>query len=131
MKKDEINTGKICPYCNCKSEYTDSSVIYGKSYGMIYLCRKCNAYCGVHKGTDKALGRLANAELRYWKKEAHAKFDLLWQKKITKGFSKKEARGSTYKWLSEQMGLPIDLTHIGMMDVEQCKRVVELCGALV
>ena len=30
------------------------------------------AYVGVHKGTDKPLGRLANAELRYWKKRAHA-----------------------------------------------------------
>ena len=60
--------GKVCPYCRGKSEYVDSSVIYGKSYGMIYLCRTCDAYCGVHRSTDRALGRLANKELRFCKK---------------------------------------------------------------
>lgn len=72
---DEIFTGKICPYCGKPTEYVDSSVIYGRSYGMIYLCRDCRAYVGVHKGTDQALGRLANAELRKAKKEAHFYFD--------------------------------------------------------
>lgn len=68
---DEIFTGKICPYCGKPTEFVDSSVIYGRSYGMIYLCRDCRAYVGVHKGTNQALGRLANAELRDAKKEAH------------------------------------------------------------
>ena len=53
-----------CDYCGRETEYVDSKVIYGKSYGKIYLCRNCMAYVGVHKGTDKPLGRLANAELR-------------------------------------------------------------------
>ena len=57
-----------CDYCGRETEYVDSKVIYGKSYGKIYLCRNCMAYVGVHKGTDKPLGRLANAELRNWKK---------------------------------------------------------------
>ena len=69
-----------CDYCGRQAEYVDSKVIYGKSYGMMYLCRNCMAYVGVHKGTDKPLGRLANAELRYWKKRAHAVFDPLWQR---------------------------------------------------
>ena len=33
----------ICPYCNQESQFVDSSVIYGKSYGMIYLCSDCDA----------------------------------------------------------------------------------------
>ncbi len=57
---DGILSGKICPYCGNRTEYVDSSVIYGRSYGMIYLCWDCMAYVGVHKGTDRALGRLAN-----------------------------------------------------------------------
>ena len=69
-----LYAGLICPYCGNNSEYIDSSFIYGKSYGMIYLCRPCEAYVGVHKGTDKALGRLANKELRESKKEAHFYF---------------------------------------------------------
>jgi len=46
---------------------------------MIYLCRSCDAYVGVHKGTDKPKGRLANAELREYKKKAHSAFDPLWR----------------------------------------------------
>lgn len=124
----DIYSGKFCPYCGNKTEYLDSSFIYGKSYGMIYICKPCDAYVGVHKGSDISLGRLANKELRYWKKAAHGKFDPLWRAKMQKGFSKNEARSAAYKWLSEQMKTPIDLTHIGMFDVDQCKIVVELCN---
>ena len=38
-------------------------------------------------------------------------------------------RRTAYDWLSRRMGLPMDQTHIGMFDVEQCKRVVEICAA--
>ena len=47
-----------CDYCGRQAEYVDSKIVYGKSYGMMYLCRNCMAYVGVHKGTDKPLGRL-------------------------------------------------------------------------
>ena len=123
----DIYKGKICPYCNKETEYVDSIIIYKKSYGMIYLCRPCYAWVGVHKGTDNSLGRLANAELRTWKKEAHKWFDGLWQSKMNQGFSKHEARFKAYKWLSEQLAIELDITHIGMFDVEQYKRLVELC----
>lgn len=53
----------ICPYCGRVAKYVDSSVIYyGHSYGMAYLCRPCNAYVGVHHGTDRPKGSLANAK---------------------------------------------------------------------
>ena len=42
-----------CPYCGQQAEYVDSKVIYGRSYGMAYLCRNCDAYVGVHRGTDE------------------------------------------------------------------------------
>lgn len=112
----------FCDYCGRRAEYVDSEVVYGRSYGMIYLCRACNAYVGVHKGTDRPLGRLANAELRHWKKAAHAEFDPLWQYGRFKG-----RRKAAYRWLSEKMGLPEDETHIGMFDIDRCKRVIEIC----
>ena len=108
-----------CDYCGRKAEYVDSKVIYGRSYGKIYLCRNCLAYVGVHKGTDKPLGRLANAELRHWKKLAHSEFDPLWQHGMFK-------RDEAYAWLSKRMHLPIEKTHIGMFDVEQCKQAIEI-----
>ncbi|EKC46894.1 hypothetical protein LEA_19644, partial [human gut metagenome] len=111
----------ICPYCGRVAKYVDSSVIYyGHSYGMAYLCRPCNAYVGVHSGTDRPKGSLANAELRGWRKATHARFDPLWQD----GPFKK--RNAAYRWLSEQMELPIEQTHIGMFTVEQCKAALEI-----
>ena len=110
-----------CPYCGNRAKFVDSKVIYGRSYGMIYLCRPCDAYVGVHKGTDQPLGRLANAELRDWKKRAHAQFDPIWQRGQFKG-----NRGAAYDWLSKQMDLPKSETRIGMFDVSQCKRVVSV-----
>lgn len=114
----EIMQGRVCPYCNRKTEYVDSSIIYGKSYGMIYLCKPCDAYVGVHKGTNNALGRLADKELRYWKKEAHKYFDTIWKE----GHAK---RGKLYQHLADHLNLPIELTHIGMFSVETCQEVVD------
>lgn len=75
----DILNGKKCPYCDGMPVYVDSSLVYGRSYGMIYLCHPCNAWVGVHKGTNKPLGRLANAELREAKKAAHEAFDKIWK----------------------------------------------------
>lgn len=119
--------GKTCPYCNRPTEYVDSKRVYMKSYGMIYLCEPCGSWVGVHKGTDKALGRLANRELRKWKKNAHKYFDPLWQKKMKQGYKKGDARYLAYRWLSVQMGIDFAVTHIGMFDVDQCKQVIEIC----
>ena len=132
-----------CPYCNAPAVLVDSAEVYhGNSYGMIWLCRPCQAWVGVHKGSDKPLGRLANKELRDWKIRAHAVFDPIWKEKARRrqagGVGKSGrpggphykpayARISAYKWLAEQLGLEREETHIGMFDVETCKRVVEIC----
>lgn len=114
----------ICPYCGEKAEYVDSAEVYhGISYGMIYLCRPCNAYVGVHGKSDVPKGSLANAELRYWRRLAHAAFDPLWQH----GKFYKQ-RNSAYAWLAEKMDLPKEETHIGMFGIESCKRVISILG---
>lgn len=112
----------LCDYCGRPAKYVDSKTVYGRSYGMLYLCECCNAYVGVHKGTNVPLGRLANAELRHWKRTAHAFFDPFW-----KVGQFKHQRNAAYRWLSEQMGLPQEKTHIGMFDVDQCKQVIDIC----
>jgi hypothetical protein len=107
-----------CQYCGKQATFINSSYIYGKSYGMIYYCKDCDAYVGVHKGTDKPLGILANAELRGWKKRAHFYFDRLWKDKIM-------TRKAAYKWLSKQLNKNSSETHIGMFGISDCKRVVD------
>lgn len=111
----------ICDYCGTAAELVDSKVIYGRSYGMAYLCPKCGAYVGCHAGTTRPLGRLADAKLREWKKRAHAAFDPIWQ-------SNTLTRRQAYSWLAGKMGLPVEQTHIGYFNVAQCKEVVRLCS---
>jgi hypothetical protein len=122
-----IYAGKLCPYCSRKTVYVDSAEVYGRSFGMIYLCRPCRAWVGVHDGTNNALGRIANDELREWKKQAHYYFDKLWRAKIAQGLTKGHARGKAYKWLASQLGITGQETHIGWFDVDKCKKVVEVC----
>lgn len=113
-----------CDYCGRPAEYVDSRVVYGRSYGMMYLCRHCNAYVGVHDGTDIPLGRLADSRLRYWKKAAHSAFDPLWKQGRFRG-----RRDAAYRWLSKCMGLPPEETHIGMFDIDICKQTIQICRA--
>ncbi|MFP4336390.1 MAG: zinc-finger-containing protein [Halothece sp.] len=125
----EIFEGKICPYCRQKTSFVDSSVIYGKSYGMIYICFECDAYVGCHKGTDQAKGSLANQYLRELRKKAHSFFDPLWKAKMKRdNCSKNDARNAAYDWLSKQLGTPRYRTHIGMFNEEQCQQVIEICS---
>lgn len=115
----EILSGRICPYCHVPTEYKNSIEVYGVDYGMIYYCPQCGAYVGVHKGTDRAKDRLANAELRRCKIEAHRYFDELYKRGLMR-------RREAYKWLSDQLGLPPEYTHIGMFNPETCAKVVDV-----
>jgi len=126
-----------CPYCEGRAIFhSSSSIIYnGQDYGPVYTCEGyplCDAYVGCHPGTSRPLGRLANKDLRYWKKSAHFNFDKLWRDKIINDIypvyiADTSNRNKAYIWLSKQLGIKLEETHIGMFDVETCKRVVEIC----
>lgn len=113
----------ICPYCHKEAKLVDSIIVYKvRSYGPIYLCQ-CKSgwsYVGCHKGTTKPLGRLADKELREWKKRAHAVFDPIWK-------NRKKKRPDAYKWLAEKLGIERVKCHIGMFNVDMCKKVFEAC----
>ena len=122
-----IYKGKICPYCFKKTVYIDSEKVYVKSYGMIYFCRSCDAWVGVHKGSNISFGRLANSELREARKKAHYFFDKLWNEKIRQGFTKTKAREKAYEWLSNELKMSRKETHISWFDVDMCKKAEVLC----
>lgn len=113
----------MCPYCGKRAVLTSSKEVYnGQDFGPLYLC-KCKpgwAYVGCHPGTTRPLGRLADAQLRAAKKEAHRVFDKLWKKK---GRKRKDA----YAWLAKQLGVSGAECHIGEMDVDLCLRVIDIC----
>jgi len=118
----------LCPYCWEKAKLVDGKAIYPHRpdlYSLnFYQCSPCGAYVGCHKTGDgkQPLGRLANAELRKAKSAAHAAFDPMWK-------DGKKKRGSAYAWLADNLGIDKRDCHIGMFDVETCRRVVEICGA--
>lgn len=112
-----------CTYCEGQAELISSTRVYGgRDYGMLWACLKCQAWVGVHKGSTKPLGILANAELRTLKMRVHQVFDRLWK-------SGTVSRTKAYKWLAEQMQIPPNKCHIGMFNDVMCKRALEVIAA--
>lgn len=109
MKIDKYPVPTCCPYCNSKVIYTSNAEIYGKEYGngRCYKCTSCDAYVGVHDGTDIPLGLLANKELRELKKQCHTLFDPVW--KQNKSIKRKQA----YQQLANALEIPIKECHFG------------------
>lgn len=113
-----------CPYCNNPSKKVTGADIYPHRQDLwdivIYECKPCDARVGCHKGTDKPLGRLADAELRKAKSAAHAAFDPIWKLNV-------RTRNGAYQWLAKKLGIRPKDCHIGMFDVETCHRVIQIC----
>jgi hypothetical protein len=112
----------ICPYCGKLAKLKDSTVVYGQSYGNIYLCTgfpECDSYVGVHKGTNKPLGPLANKPLRELRKQCHKAFDLLWK-------GQKLTRRATYQWLRIAMKMTRSQAHIGQFNEVQCRKLLTI-----
>lgn len=117
-----------CPYCGKDVVLKSATFIYpnhkkAKYWGKVWVCSdypNCDAYVGCHKGTDIPKGRLANEKLRFYKKEAHKQFDPIWKSGL---MSRREA----YKWLASMMNLSLDDCHIGMFDISDCQKVIDIC----
>jgi len=113
-------TPKICRYCGGKIIKSNSRVLYGKGNETIYLCTMCNAYVGCYKGTDKPMGKVANTVLRLKRQETHQIFDVFWKKRNW-------TRSAAYRWLARSLQLTEENAHIGMMEMDDCERVIRLC----
>lgn len=130
----------ICPYCQARAVFLESSArLYGgRDFGPVYVCEPCRAWVGCHKGTAKPLGRLANADLRRWKRAVHWYFDPIWQRRFERKhaldpkYTKAHARGGRYKALAIAMGIPRVECHIGMFDIDRCRQAIAIIksGAL-
>ena len=115
-----------CDYCQQPTELVTGEIIYPHRADLaakqFWRCIPCAAYVGCHPGTENPLGRLANAELRAAKMRAHAAFDPLWT-------DRRLTRAQAYGWLAKQLGIKKKETHIGWFDLDQCRRVVEVCAS--
>ena len=110
-------TAVVCPYCTQPARLVDSARIYGRSYGLVWDCRPCDAYVGCHRGTDRPLGTLANRQLRQLRRRTHEVFDQLWT-------SQGVRRSRAYQWMQQVMGLTAEEAHIGQFRVEQCHQLL-------
>lgn len=128
-----VTEAPACPYCGLTAVIVGGDIIYphlphfaGRRFWKCFSCG--DAYVGCHPGSDKPLGRLANKDLRLAKTHAHAAFDPLWEAKMERDkISKGEARSRAYRWLASQLGIDPKDCHIGMMDIQACRRVVLIC----
>lgn len=116
-----------CNLCGGAVVFTSNAAIYGRKYGsgMCYLCQRCGAYVGTHvPHPRKALGLLADKEMRDMKIACHAIFDAKW-----KGRNKaSKKRRNLYQWLAEQMNIPVTECHFGHFDkqeLEQAYRILK------
>lgn len=131
----------ICPYCNTQARLFNGLSVYPHRPDLkmlrFWMCKPCDAYVGCHKkgawvetaqgrvtsdGT-LPLGRLANAELRKAKKDAHDALDMWWQCED----NKPKARCAVYKRLADALGISVYDCHIGMFDVDRCDEVLRIC----
>jgi hypothetical protein len=117
-----------CPFCGSPAKLVTGAELYGvtgKDFSdkKFWDCRPCDAYVGVHKDSPvfRPLGSLVNKNTREWCKRAHATFDPFWSTPEN-GIKRIQA----YLILSTLMGIPEERTHIGMMNAEECRQVVEL-----
>ena len=112
MPFDKEGKDLICPICGAGAELKDSKIIYGKSYGLSWICKnypECDCYVGCHKGTATPLGELCNSEIREWRKKIHAKLDLLWQ-------------SGKYKEMGLKFGMPFHTANLNTVEI--CKEVL-------
>jgi hypothetical protein len=116
-----------CHICKSKKSVilTDSSIVYGSSYGLIYYCTNCKAYVGVHEeknnphGEENApKGYLADRQMRQLRKLAHQYFDPLWQ-------DTKLSRRGAYKVLQRATGVPEERAHIAMLTKKELNKLIQ------
>ena len=85
----------------------------------IYKCTQCGASVGTHPNDpNKALGTLADTELKSLRREAHVWFDKLW--------TSRENREELYERLAAELGIERKECHFGTLSKEQLKTAIDI-----
>lgn len=117
----------VCPYCGRDAVLRPAEYVYGDDTitagSMLYVCSgypDCNSYVGVHRGTKKPMGSLADKELRNKRIRAHRAMNRL----IESGYM---CKNGVYAWLSCSLNLPPKETHIGCFSDYMCEQTIMEC----
>lgn len=106
----------ICPECGSRVILKHSPKYNRYFYGCTNW-PECNVTVGCHLGTTAPLGTPASQETRSWRIKAHNVFDNLWNSGLMK-------RGEAYLWMQKKLSLPKGKAHIGMFNIDKCKRLI-------
>lgn len=84
MKRKTKQQNVKCPYCGRPAILRDAAYVYKENAldKHLYVCSgypECDSYVGVHAGTMKPKGTLANGDLRHKRIETHRLFDAIWK----------------------------------------------------
>ena len=81
---------------------------------------ECDSYVGVHAGTMKPKGTLANGDLRHKRIETHRLFDAIWKNGIL-------SRKNAYRWIQDTFCLSSNQAHIGEFSDYRCDCLMDEC----
>jgi hypothetical protein len=130
----------ICPTCTAPppARLTTGREVYPHRRDLhdkpIWKCDGCGGYVGCHPGTNNPLGTPADYKLRQARMALHnSMIDPLWEGADTCGIYAPEnekaarkirgtARKRVYAYLGAQLGIEVDQVHVGMFDLETCRR---------
>jgi len=128
-----------CTHCGQIAVLVTGETIYPHRPDLweryFWQCTSCEAWVGTHKGTQRSLGFPANKELRRARTMLHERMvDPLWENAPYSGEYpdaqttdaralkkiRKAALEHVYHFMAHKLGIPRDVTHIGMFTLEQC-----------
>ena len=116
-----------CIECGAIAKLTTGEVVYPHRRDLydnrMYLC-SCGAYVGCHPGSFVPLGYPCGEATRRARMAAHNAFDPLW-----KPAGSPMNRHQAYKWLAEEMQIPREQCHIGMMTGDQARKAFNIASA--
>ena len=121
IKKQKLK----CPYCGRMAVLKSAAFVYGDKAieEYVYVCSgypNCDSYVGVHRGSLKPKGTLANGDLRNMRIQAHKLFSQFWANGI---MTKKQA----YHWIQDRFALTEDQAHIGNFSEYMCGQLMDEC----
>lgn len=111
-----------CPVHNLRMVF--EHVTTERWSGYRYKCRRAQDGCEMIAYAGKnghATSSPADSRTRSARNDAHTAFDPLWE-----GHGAPMTRDQAYDWLRRRMGMTRAECHIGLMDYDQCQRVIAL-----
>lgn len=123
--KNPIAPPLSCRYCGSAVRLRRHSDVYGRNHSewpLLYCCLDCGARVGVHPQTFIPLGTLADKALRDLRQ--HVKQNLFF---VIQAEKFDGSRGTAYRWLAYQLGIPVEECHFGWFDGDELERVSRIC----